>query len=276
MRAVVKELGYVYNQPLGGGRKRVEKTPLFAIILPTLANPYFAELLDIVEQEAQHLGRALLVFNSRGDVQRELTLMNACQQYNIDGLFIVPCSRTTEHIATLNRLPFPVVVLTQLVAELTSVAVDHVEGGAQVAEHLVSMGHTAIGYLGSVDDVEQKFGGFRDRLAALGVPIEPENIIQTPALTAIELAECFNDYLDTHPSLPFSGICSFTFFKITIAPCLEPSKIYNKAKQLSKLSSIGILNSNIEGILFKYFNSSKASDALETKSILYFSCNNNL
>jgi LacI family transcriptional regulator len=209
VRAVVQELGYVYNQPLGGGRKRVEKTPLFAIILPTLANPYFAELLDIVEQEAQHLGRALLVFNSRGDVQRELTLMNACPQYNIDGLFIVPCSRSTEHIATLNRLPFPVVVLTQLVAELTSVAVDHVEGGAQVAEHLVSMGHTAIGYLGSVDDVEQKFGGFRDRLAALGVPLEPENIIQTPVLTAIELAECFNDYLDTHPSLPFSAIFAF-------------------------------------------------------------------
>ena len=58
VRAVVQELGYVYNQPLGGGRKSVEKTPLFAIILPTLANPYFAELLDIVEQEAQHLGRA--------------------------------------------------------------------------------------------------------------------------------------------------------------------------------------------------------------------------
>jgi len=215
VRAVVQELGYIYNQPLGGGRKSVEKTPLFAIILPTLANPYFAELLEIVE----HLGRALLVFNSRGDVQRELSLMNACQQYKIDGLFIVPCSRSTAHITALNALSFPVVVLTQLVAELTSVAVDHVAGGAQVAEHLVSMGHTSIGYLGSVDYVEQKFGGFSDRLAALGVPLVAENIIQTPALTAIELAECFNRYLDSHPTLPFSAI--FTFNDVAAQQVIE-------------------------------------------------------
>jgi LacI family transcriptional regulator len=209
VRSVVEELGYVYNQPLGGRRVAKDRLPLFAIILPTLANPYFAELLDIVEQEAQHLGRALLVFNSRGDVQRELALLNACQQYRIDGLFIVPCSRTTEHIGICNSLPFPVVVLTQLIAELTSVAVDHVEGGAQVAEHLVSMGHTEIGYLGSTDNVEQKFGGFRDRLAMLGVPLAEGNIIQTPALTAVELAARFNEYLDANPRLPFSAIFAF-------------------------------------------------------------------
>lgn len=209
VRGVIKELGYVYNPPLATRQTSRERQQLFAIILPTLANPYFSELLDIVEQEAQFLGRALLVFNSRGDAQRELTLLNACKQYKIDGLFIVPCGRNTAHLTALEKQAFPVVILTQLVAGQTSVAVDHLEGGAQVAEHLVSMGHTAIGYIGAVDETEQKFGGFRDKLAQLGVPLMPENIIQTPALTAAELAESFKNYLTAHPSLPFSAIFAF-------------------------------------------------------------------
>ena len=68
VRSVIKELGYVYSPPLSNKRTPAERQSLFAIILPTLANPYFSELLDIVEQEAQFLGRALLVFNS--DVAR--------------------------------------------------------------------------------------------------------------------------------------------------------------------------------------------------------------
>jgi Transcriptional regulators len=209
VRAVINELGYVYSPPLSTRRSAADRQQLFAIILPTLANPYFSELLDIVEQEAQFLGRALLVFNSRGDAQRELALLNACKQYKIDGLFIVPCSRNTAHLTSTERQPFPVVVLTKLVSEMTSVAVDHIEGGAQVAEHLVSMGHTAIGYIGATDETEQKFLGFRDTLMTLGVPLATENIIQTPALTAGEIAERFKEYLDAHPSLPFSAIFAF-------------------------------------------------------------------
>ncbi len=209
VRAVIKELGYVYNPPLANRRNSADRPLLFAIILPTLANPYFSELLDIVEQEAQFLGRALLVFNSHGDAQRELALINACKQYKIDGLFVVPSSRSTVHLTSFSKPSFPIVILTQLISGITSVAVDHIEGGAQVAEHLVSMGHTRIGYLGAIDDSEQKFGGFRDKLIELGVPLSPENIIQTPALVASELTDVFREYLDAHPVLPFTSIFAF-------------------------------------------------------------------
>lgn len=219
VQAILKELGYVYNQPLAKRKNIQSKQALFAIILPNLVNPYFAELLDVVEQEAQHLGRALLVFNSRSDTQRELSLLQECQKYKLDGLFIVPCSRETEHLNALSSVPFPVVVLTQLLDEFNSVAVDHSEGGAQVAEHLVSMGHTDIGYLGATDITEQKFIGFKDKLIELGVSLPDSNIIQTPALTATELAACFNDYLDQHPALPFSAI--FTFNDVAAQQVIE-------------------------------------------------------
>ena len=108
VRALVKELDYVYvKQPLKPRRTEVKPQGLFAIILPTLSNPYFSELLDIVEQEVQYLGRSLLVYNSRGEMQRELSLLNICKQQKIDGLFIVPSSSKPEHIALLNQQPFP-------------------------------------------------------------------------------------------------------------------------------------------------------------------------
>jgi Transcriptional regulators len=210
VRAIVKELGYVdEKQPLKRRQAAPKLQGVFAIILPTLSNPYFAELLDIVEQEIQYMGRSLLVYNSRGDIQRELGLLNICKQQKIDGLFIVPSSNKPEHIMTLNQQPFPVVSLTQLHAELTSVAVDHAEGGAQVAEHLTSMGHTQIGYLGPADENEQKFTGFRNKLAELRILLPVERIIDTPDVSAPELSARFNAYLDQHSVLPFSAIFVF-------------------------------------------------------------------
>nr|WP_321238070.1 LacI family DNA-binding transcriptional regulator [uncultured Tolumonas sp.] len=210
VRAIVKELDYVYvKQPLKPRRTEVKPQGLFAIILPTLSNPYFSELLDIVEQEVQYLGRSLLVYNSRGEMQRELSLLNICKQQKIDGLFIVPSSSKPEHIALLNQQPFPVVSLTQLHPELTSIAVDHAEGGAQVAEHLTSMGHTQIGYLGPADEAEQKFTGFRNKLSDLGIPLPAERIIDTPDVSAPELSARFSAYLDQHAVLPFSAIFVF-------------------------------------------------------------------
>ena len=210
VRALVKELDYVYvKQPLKLRRTEVKAQGLFAIILPTLSNPYFSELLDIVEQEVQYLGRSLLVYNSRGEIKRELSLLNICKQQKIDGLFIVPSSGKPEHIALLNQQPFPVVSLTQLHPELTSVAVDHAEGGAQVAEHLTSMGHTQIGYLGPADEAEQKFTGFRNKLSDLRIPLPAERIIDTPDVSAPELSARFSTYLDQHAVLPFSAIFVF-------------------------------------------------------------------
>ena len=219
VRAILKELNYVYNQPLTKRRSVSGKKSLFAIILPNLVNPYFAELLDVVEQEAQHLDRGLLVFNSRGDVQRELALVEECHRHKVDGIFIIPCSRTSAHLNALPEQSVPVVVLTQLLDHFTSVAVDHIEGGAQIAEHLVSMGHTEIGYFGSTDDAEEKFVGFRNKLTELGVHLQNECVISTPALSAMELAGAFHEFLDHHPTLPFSAI--FTFNDVAAQQVIE-------------------------------------------------------
>lgn len=219
VKAILKELNYVYNQPLSKRSTATGKKSLFAIILPNLVNPYFAELLDVVEQEAQHLERGLLVFNSRGDVQREVSLIEECHRYKVDGIFIVPCSRTSAHLTALPEQSIPLVVLTQLLETFTSVAVDHIEGGAQIAEHLVSMGHTEIGYFGSTDDVEEKFVGFRNKLVELGVHLKPDCVISTPALTAMELSCAFHGFLDQHPTIPFSAI--FTFNDVAAQQVIE-------------------------------------------------------
>ena len=150
---------------------------MFAVMLPNLSNPYFAELLDIIEQEASHHGFSILFFNSRHSVQLERSCLEACRRQQVDGLLMVPLDHSVEAIERLKALPFPVVSLTQPTPQLTSVFVDHVEGGAMIAEHLVRTGHTRIGFLGSNDPAEDKLVGFRSKLSELGYPLSNENII---------------------------------------------------------------------------------------------------
>lgn len=215
---IVKEIGYEPEPQALPRRQTVTKLQgRFAIILPTLSNPYFAELLDIVEQEIQYLGYSLLVYNSRGDAQREQSLLNVCQQQKIDGLFTVPCSSTSEHITVLKQQSFPVVSLTQLHAELTSVAVDHAEGGAQVAEHLAGMGHTMIGYLGPANEAEQKFNGFRNKLAQLRIDLPSDRIVDINDDTISGITAKLNSYLEQHSKLPFSAIFVFNDYSAQLA-----------------------------------------------------------
>lgn len=168
IEASAKELGYDLFANRRGSEKQKVKQLLFAIILPSLSNPYFAELLEVIESELRHENARLILHISHYDRYEESRFIESCKQLKIDGLFVVPTFvQDKAYLAEFKSLPFKVVSLTQLHDGLPSVAIDHEEGGALVAEHLVSMGHQKIGYIGTLDDI--KFIGFAERLKQLGI-----------------------------------------------------------------------------------------------------------
>ncbi|WP_295893567.1 LacI family DNA-binding transcriptional regulator [uncultured Vibrio sp.] len=195
------ELNYQKPAP-----RRKKPTKLFGVIVRNMSNPFFAQLLDVIEEEAYKHGRSILLFNSRNNLQLEKTFLSECVNHKVDGVFLIPRSLKEAHLQPLKTLPFPVILLTATTPSIASIGTNHQHGGALVANHIVEQGHQHIGYLGASSRLSDRFIGFRDTLAENGRQL-PDSHILTPFTT-----ESLTDYIETnihHAEHPLSAIfCS--------------------------------------------------------------------
>ncbi len=152
-----------------------KRSNLLGIIIPDVANPYFAEVLKAVEQAADLNGYTILLCDSRGNLQKEKQSLNILRSHQVDGIFLVPVSKDASQHNIPKQCEVPVVAITQNVEPLDSIYVSHTRGGALVAHHLLELGHTHIAFIGVRDD--EKCRGLREALTTRGLAFDDENLI---------------------------------------------------------------------------------------------------
>ncbi len=132
----VNELGY---RPSAAARSMVtQRTNLIAMLVPHLTDPNFGVLFAGAEREARESGYSVLVtdFDSATDTGGILA------EHRVDGVLILEPQnfyrqdRVTE---LLTELP---------VVELDDAPIDHKNGGRLVAQHLQSLGHQQVVFVG--------------------------------------------------------------------------------------------------------------------------------
>lgn len=155
------------------------KSDLFGIILPNLSNPFFLNLLEALEYEARTHRKSIVLFNSRQKLAMERAAFAQCRKMKVDGVFLVPHSVSREYVAEIRKYDFPTVLLTRTSSLLPSVAVDHVEGGRQVAEHVISSGHVNVAYVGPTKSSEEKLVGFLQGLQQAGLQLRADLAFDT-------------------------------------------------------------------------------------------------
>lgn len=173
VEAAMKDLNYERKVAV---KKR---TNLFGIIFPNISNPFFSELLEVIENEAFHHGRCVLFFNSRHNLRQEQLCLQECENHGVDGVFWVPHCMEDDYLKKVKDYKFKTVVLTQTTKLLPSIAVDHAEGGRLAATHLASLGINNIGYVGPITKSEEKLHGFSESLEQLKVKLKPEFMFNT-------------------------------------------------------------------------------------------------
>ena len=143
------------------------QTFLLAVMIPDISNPFFADLLKIIEREAGKFGYSILIFNTDHDPEKELNYLAVLQQYHVDGLLIAPVHADEESMKPFHKLTIPWLVFTNRVNGVDSVYISHRKAGKKVAEHLISIGAEKFVFVGKKSDL--KFIGFEEGLTAGGV-----------------------------------------------------------------------------------------------------------
>ncbi|MCP9488013.1 MAG: LacI family transcriptional regulator [Gaiellaceae bacterium MAG52_C11] len=174
--AAVSQLGY---QPNTIARSLVTKsTQTIALLLPDIANPFYAALVSGIQERALASGSTMLLCTTEGVPEREEQYLSLLRAKQVDGVLVDGLVLPPERIADFVREGLPIVCLDRDI-DSTSVPLVQVDNrvGAQLAtQHLLSLGHTRIGHVAGAPGLrisDERIGGYRDALAAAAVERDP-------------------------------------------------------------------------------------------------------
>jgi LacI family transcriptional regulator len=186
MRAV-KELDYVANvhaRALAGTpRKSV------AIVINSVISPHYAHVAQGVQTQAAAEGRLCLIGTTGGDAERELAMVQFMREQYAEAVILVGnVVADEEYRARMSRYAHALAAVgSRLVlcgrpplgpdAPAVVVECDHTGGAFAATSHLLSAGHKRILCLGrrpGYTTAEARLAGYRNALAAHGVPHDPD------------------------------------------------------------------------------------------------------
>jgi DNA-binding LacI/PurR family transcriptional regulator len=179
--AAIDELGYRPN--LAARQLRNGRSGLIALVVPDLREPYFAEFASRFVARAQLRALTVLVAQTGGDRAAELDMMSGVGFPALDGIVMSPLQLTEADIADRGSAP-PLVLIGEQAEALVGpsahhVGIDNVTAAAAATAHLIAQGRRRIAAVGVQESgptatSSLRFDGYREALAAAGIPVDPE------------------------------------------------------------------------------------------------------
>lgn len=118
VREVASRMGYRPN--LIARTLRTRKSFTVALLVSDIANPFFGQIGSLIEQSIHRHGYSLMLCNSGEDPEREQEYLQMLSQKAIDGLIMVPLTRSKKAIYQSLPASMPLVILDRPVPGITS------------------------------------------------------------------------------------------------------------------------------------------------------------
>jgi LacI family transcriptional regulator len=179
------EMGYVPNQAARQLRRRRSDT--IGYILPTdtprFSDPFFAEFVAGLGDEASAHGFDLLVSTAPpGSTAERQSYESWTHGRKVDGMVLNRMHLSDWRVAYLAQVQFPFVTLERSLDphDYPSVEVNGRRWFRILIDHLVSLGHQRIAYIGASPDLKiqaDRFAGYGDGLQDHGMGVDADLIV---------------------------------------------------------------------------------------------------
>jgi DNA-binding LacI/PurR family transcriptional regulator len=177
--ALLEGKGEVHKVPskgnfVGKASKMDTGSGLIGVLYPEDETFYY-EILSGLESRMALAGYSPVVHISRWSPEREKNILEKFARLKVEGIIAVP---NVECAALYRPLKIPVVFFDTYISSLDIpyVITDDTDGALMAVEHLVSLGHKRIAYVGSVHEKtsESRKAAYLEVLARHGIPLRPE------------------------------------------------------------------------------------------------------
>jgi len=160
--------------PLARGL-RLNQTLSIGLLIPDIANPYFAEIAKNVERAARRSGYSVMLCDSQESTKFEVESLALLRDRKVDGLVIAPVGQSAGHLEELQDSGLPVVVVDRYFPrlKLPYVVSDNYKGAVEATNHLVEYGHRTIACvqgLARTSPNRERVRGYQAALKKHGLP----------------------------------------------------------------------------------------------------------
>lgn len=160
---------------------------LVSVIMPSRLNPFFSEIMDVVERTAEQHGYRLQFTNSMEDAGREHEAIQNAIDQKANGILLLPALTTDRESTRLLReaqaAGIPVVLVDRDVAEgqFEAVFLDNRHAAELGMQLLLEAGHRRIGFISCPEVMRPGHGrvdGYLASLELIGAKAEEDLIYQ--------------------------------------------------------------------------------------------------
>ena len=155
---------------------------LIGLVVPDLLHPFFAEIAKALSSAVRSEGYSLLISSSEEDPEMEAVEIRQLLARKIDAIIVASSANNGERFKLLREDKQPVLLVDRNFGDEadTFIGVDDRASGRLATEHLIEMGCRRVAHISGRSNSTglQRLEGYRNALAAHGIPYEPGLVIQ--------------------------------------------------------------------------------------------------
>jgi len=147
-----KEMHYIPSH--FAANLRTGKTNTVALLIPSLANPFFASIASEINAEIRKYGYITIISDSDENQEIEKMELKQLRARNIEGLIIAPCSNRWKNIKDLHDEGLPVICIDRYFEnlDLPYVSTNNYDGAYHATKFLIKNGHSKIACIQGVQE----------------------------------------------------------------------------------------------------------------------------
>lgn len=144
------ELNYMPNELARAMKLHQSKT--IGVMIPTIRNPFFTELVHVIDQNLLKRGYKTVLCNTNGDIEQEKNYLNLAISNQFDGIILITGSEEFRELKT----NIPIILLDRISKEdenYISLTSNNRQGAELATKHLIDCGCKKILYVGSDEQI---------------------------------------------------------------------------------------------------------------------------
>jgi len=180
IRRIAAKSGY---RPSAVARSLVtSKTHTLGVVVTSIADPFVAEVVGGIEEEANAHDYSVFLADSNADPQREVKVVQSFEERRVDGIVVTASRVGALYAPMLSQLRIPIVLLNnQQPGEFAhSVMIANFEASRSAVQHLLQLGHKRIAYIGDrlgYSSDSERFSGYRSSLDGADIAFLPGFVV---------------------------------------------------------------------------------------------------
>jgi DNA-binding LacI/PurR family transcriptional regulator len=210
-----------------GQQLRKNQTGLVGVMLPSVANPVFADCIGGIEQVLNQSDKRMLLTTTQYDSSKEEPLVEMLLRQKVDGLLLtVADTKRCRTLVSLSKGNVPYMLMYNHARGYETVSVDDRKAACDAVQHLLNLGHRRIamlaGFLTASDRSALRHLGYQDAMHSAGLKPLPLAEVDFGAQALETQVQCWFDEGAIRPTAVF---CSTDLLALGVIKALRERSI---------------------------------------------------